>query len=54
MEINGYVTDEAVEKTRALLEDPRLREDMVENNYALGKKFFSYEVLHEKLMNLMV
>lgn len=54
VEINGYVTDEAVEKTRALLEDPRLREDMVENNYALGKKFFSYEVLHEKLMNLMV
>ena len=54
VEIDGYVTDTAVEKTRALIEDPRLREEMVENNYALGKKFYSYEVLHEKLMNLMV
>jgi len=54
VEINGYVTRGAVEQTRALLEDTRLRENMVEANYALGKKFFSYEVLHEKLMNLMV
>ena len=54
VEIDGYVTDTAVEKTRALIEDPRLREEMVENNYALGQKFYSYEVLHDKLMNLMV
>ena len=27
---------------------------MVEANYALGEKFYSYEVLHDKLMNLMV
>jgi glycosyltransferase involved in cell wall biosynthesis len=54
VEIDGYVTDTAVEKTRALIEDPRLREEMVENNYALGNKFYSYEVLHDKLMNLMV
>lgn len=54
VEIDGFVTDQAVEKTRALIEDPRLREEMVENNYALGKKFYSYEVLHDKLMNLMV
>ena len=54
VEIDGYVTDTAVEQTRALIEDPRLREEMVENNYALGKKFYSYEVLHDKLMNLMV
>jgi glycosyltransferase involved in cell wall biosynthesis len=54
VEIDGYVTDTAVEKTRALIEDPRLRKEMVENNYALGNKFYSYEVLHDKLMNLMV
>ena len=54
VEIDGYVTDTVVEQTRALIEDPRLREEMVENNYALGKKFYSYEVLHDKLMNLMV
>ena len=29
-------------------------EKMVETNYALGKKFYSYEVLHKKLMGLML
>ena len=54
VEIDGYVTDEAVKKVRALLENPQLRENMVESNYSLAKKFYSYEVLHKKLMNLMV
>ena len=54
VEIDGYVTDEAVEQTRALLQDPRLQKEMVETNYALGEKYYSYEVLHGKLMNLMV
>jgi len=54
IEIDGYVTDEAVEKARAVLEDARLREKMVNTNYALAEKFYSYAVLHEKLMNLMV
>ena len=54
VEIDGYVTSEAVEKVRALMEDPRCRKAMVETNYALGQRFYSYEVLHDKLMNLMV
>lgn len=54
VEIDGYVTDEAVDQTRALIEDRTLREAMVETNYRLGETFFSYEVLHDKLMNLMV
>ena len=54
VEIDGYVTDEAVEKVRHLMENTKTREDMIETNYALGKKFYSYEVLHDKLMNLMV
>jgi glycosyltransferase involved in cell wall biosynthesis len=54
IEIDGYVTDEAVEQTRAVLEDSRLRKKMVTTNYALAEKFYSYNVLHEKLMNLMV
>jgi glycosyltransferase involved in cell wall biosynthesis len=51
--IDGYVTDEAVQKTRAILEDARLGKEMAEINYVLGEKFYSYEVLHSKLMNLM-
>ena len=54
VEIDGYVTDEAVDQTRTLLQDEQLRKKMVETNYALGEKFYSHEVLHDKLMNLMV
>lgn len=54
VEIDGYVTDEALDQTRALLRDEPLREKMVATNYALAEKFYSYEVLHDKLMNLMV
>jgi glycosyltransferase involved in cell wall biosynthesis len=54
VEIDGYVTDDAVSQTLELLRNVRLRREMVENNYLLGEKFFSYEVLHDKLMNLMV
>ncbi len=53
VDIDGYVTDEAVKETRALLEDEKLRKDMVETNYDLGKKYYSYKVLHKKLMDLI-
>lgn len=54
VEIDGYVTDASVQQTLAVINDPRLRNQMVETNYALGEQFYSYEVLHDKLMNLMV
>ena len=54
VEIEGYVTDAAVAEDSALIENAALRDAMVDNNYRLGKTFFSYEVLHDKLMNLMV
>ncbi len=54
VEIDGYVTDESVEQTRQLLSDRKAREAMVETNYRLGEKYFSYEVLQDKLMNLMI
>jgi len=54
VEIDGYVTDEAVAHTRLLLEDEAARRSMVETNFRLGKQFYSYEVLHAKLMNLLV
>jgi glycosyltransferase involved in cell wall biosynthesis len=54
VEIDGYVTDEAVVQTRELIQNEPLRKKMVDANYRLGEKFFSYEVLQNKLMNLMV
>ena len=49
VEIDGYVTDEAVRKTKKLLTDPDLRQSVVEHNYDIGLRFFSYKVLSERL-----
>ena len=49
VEIDGYVTDQAVEKARQLLTDPELCLQTVEHNYAVGRRFFSYRVLSKRL-----
>jgi len=41
----GRLTDEAVDGTRAILDDPALRSAMVDANFALGREHFSYEAL---------
>jgi len=53
IEIDGFVTSETVEKTRQVLDDARLRQEMVDNNYELGLKYFSYTVLHRGLRNFL-
>jgi glycosyltransferase involved in cell wall biosynthesis len=54
IEIDGYVTDTAVEQTKQVLDNPELRQEMVDHDYALAKKYFSYTVLHQNLRNYMV
>ena len=54
IEIDGYVTDKAVEQARAVLDDPKLRQEMVEHDYELAKKHFSYSVLHQGLKHYMI
>ncbi|MBL0713993.1 MAG: glycosyltransferase family 4 protein [Desulfosarcina sp.] len=51
IEIDGYVTEEAVQKTHSILTDERLRKRMVARNYKLGQKFFSFGVLKRQLNN---
>ena len=53
IEIDGYVTSQAVEKAGQILDNPDLCQAMVDHNYELGKKFFSYAVLHQGLRNFM-
>jgi glycosyltransferase involved in cell wall biosynthesis len=53
IEIDGFVTSRAVEKARQILDNPDLCQAMVDHNYELGKKFFSYAVLHQSLRNFM-
>lgn len=51
--MNGYITREVVEKVEYLLENKKLAEKMVENNFKIGNKFFSFQVLTNKLKSIL-
>ena len=53
IEIDGYVTEKAIDMTRLVLKDPNLRKNMVDQNYEIAKFYYSYSVLDQKLRNLM-
>jgi len=54
IEIDGYVTDTAVEKARHMLDNPELCRKMVDHNYELAKQYFSYRVLEQNLRHYMI
>ncbi len=54
IEIDGYVTDQAVEQTKQVLDNPQLCQEMVDHDYQLAKKYFSYSVLYQGLRNYMI
>jgi len=51
--LDGYVNEEAIQKTREILADSEKREKMVKHNYRLAKRFYSLSVLRRKLKNLI-
>jgi glycosyltransferase involved in cell wall biosynthesis len=51
--IDGFVTPKTVEQVQRLLDSPDLQHEMTEHNYRLGKKYYSYEVLRDKLRFLL-
>ena len=53
IEIDGYVTDEAVAKTREILENPTRRAAMVNKNYDIARRCYSYSVLRHRLRPLI-
>jgi glycosyltransferase involved in cell wall biosynthesis len=53
IEIDGYVTDAAVRKTRKVLEDDKLRQRMVGHNYETARIHFSYAVLQQRLKQMV-
>jgi glycosyltransferase involved in cell wall biosynthesis len=54
IEIDGYVTDKAVEQTKQVLDNPKLRKEMVDHDYELAKEYFSYTVLERILRHYMI
>ena len=53
IEMDGYVSNEAVEKTRKVLSDEGYRRKMVARNYKIAATYYSYRVLRRKLHNLL-
>jgi glycosyltransferase involved in cell wall biosynthesis len=53
IEIEGFVSEEAVYQTREVMNNPNLCKKMVDNNYEIAKHFYSYSVLRRKLKNLL-
>ena len=53
IEIDGYVTDDVIRQAREVLENPELSKKMVEKNYEIATRCYSYSVLEQKLKNLI-
>jgi glycosyltransferase involved in cell wall biosynthesis len=51
--IEGFVTGQTVEKISEILINEERRKQMIEDNYRLGKEYFSYEVLERLLLHLV-
>ncbi|MEQ8210343.1 MAG: glycosyltransferase family 4 protein [Lacipirellulaceae bacterium] len=51
--MNGYLTKEVVAKVKRVIDEPEYREQMVQHNYDLGTRFYSYSVLRRKLRALI-
>lgn len=51
--MNGLITRDVVSRVQRVVEDPGYRQEMVDQNYELGKAFFSYSVLRRKLRALI-
>jgi glycosyltransferase involved in cell wall biosynthesis len=54
IEFDGYITDSTVREARDVLMNPQHAEDMVNRNYELAKRFYSYGVLERSLKSLIV
>jgi glycosyltransferase involved in cell wall biosynthesis len=53
VELDGYVSDEAVQQTRSLLQDPRRCRRATTHNYNVARMHYSYSILKKKLSSLL-
>ena len=53
MEMDGFVTSRLVKQVRRAVEDPEYRKEMVDHNYKIARRFYSYTVLRRHLRTLI-
>jgi glycosyltransferase involved in cell wall biosynthesis len=51
--MDGFVSSRAIREIERILKDRDRLEAMVESNYEIGERYFSYEVLEDKLLHLI-
>lgn len=51
--MNGFLTRDVVTQVQRVIHNPEYRQQMVDQNFELGKAFFSYAVLRRKLRALI-
>jgi spore maturation protein CgeB len=51
--IEGVVDRRVVDQTRRLFDEPDHRAEVVEHNYRIAARFFSYRVLRDSLRTLI-
>ena len=50
---DGFITEDCIEHARNILQHPDLVPEMVEHNYELGRRYYSYQVLGKRLAALL-
>ena len=53
IELDGYVTKNAVEQTRRILKDPLMRKNMASHNYDVARQFYSFSILEQQLTGIL-
>ncbi len=53
IELDGFVTEEAVAEVEQILSKPALAAEMTEHNYQLAKRFYSFAFLEHQLQGLL-
>jgi hypothetical protein len=51
--MDGFITRNVIEKVRRVIADEPYRQAMVDHNFKLGTRFYSYSVLRRKLRSLI-
>ncbi len=54
IEMADFITNATVHQAEEVLTNPAVAQEMVETNYELANRFFSFEVLEQKLLTLMI
>ncbi|MDQ7028716.1 MAG: glycosyltransferase family 4 protein [Ardenticatenia bacterium] len=50
---DGFVDEQCVARARAILENPSLAEEMVNHNFEVGRRHYSFETLESHLVSLL-